>query len=330
MRIDRAMLAGLDRLRIAAPIPSSSNRPGDRRSRVRGRGLDIADFRPYTPGDDLRLVDWNIFTRLDAVLVRLFHEDRDLSLLVMIDASASMAFGTPRKIDHAGELAACLALLALRARERVRVTVARSTPGAVSERSEEWPERGGRAERANGEAPVRARLPERPVSARVKGDHIGAMALILDVLDRVEPAGVADLGAALGAEAEGGRSDHAVLLSDLLVEPELRESTLRRLATCARRPILLHVLGDSELTPDLEEGVLVDSESGEEIPIRGGRSARDAYASELARWRSEIETRCSELGIVYAPAFTTVPVRALMTGEMRRRQVTQAARGGGR
>ena len=289
MKIDRTIFSALETLRVAAPKPSASIRPGDRRSRARGRGLDIADFRPYVPGDDLRLVDWNIFSRLDAVLVRLFHEDRDLSIIVVVDASASMGFGTPRKLDHAGEIACCLSFLALRARERVRVVVAG----------------GGRA----------------------KGDHLGALPTIVEALERVEPTGMADLPASLAQEAERGRGDHAVLLTDLLVEPDVREATLRRLAALARRPVLLHVLGDSELAPNLEEAVLVDAETGEEVPVRGDKKG---YEAELARWRSEIETRCKELGILYAPAFTTVPARALMGDDLRRRGVTEAARGGGR
>jgi uncharacterized protein (DUF58 family) len=292
VRIDRGIFAGLESLRVAAPIPTTGGRPGDRRSRARGKGVDIADFRPYAPGDDLRMVDWNVFARLDAVLLKLFHEDRDLAIAIVIDASASMGFGKPRKIDHAGELAACLAFLALRGRERVRVVV------------------------ANG--------------ARAKGDQLGALAPIVDLLERSEPGGTADLAATLAREAERGRADHAVLLTDLLVEPDARELALRRLAACARRPVLLHVLGDSELAPDLEDGVLIDSETGEEVPVRGGRAALAEYESELARWRASIETRCRELGIVYAPAFTTVPARLLIGDELRRRRVTEAARGGGR
>ena len=291
MRIDRAIFAGLDSLRVAAPIPSAGGRPGDRRSRVRGRGLDIADYRPYTPGDDLRLVDWNIFARLEAVLIKLFHEDRDLSLLIVLDASASMGFGEPRKLDHAGELAACLAYLALRARERVRLVVG---------------------------------------NARVHGDQTGALVELLDALDRVDAAGGADLARALAGEAERGRSDHAVLLTDLLVEDDVREATLRRLAAAARRPVLMHVLGDGELTPDLGDGMLIDSETGEQVPVRGGRDVEKRYAAGLAQWRAGIEQRCGELGIIYAPAFTTVPARALIAGDLRRRQITQAARGGGR
>jgi uncharacterized protein (DUF58 family) len=289
MKIDRSIFGSLETLRVAAPKPSASIRPGDRRSRARGRGLDIADFRPYVPGDDLRLVDWNIYSRLEAVLVRLFHEDRDLSIIVVVDASASMGFGAPRKVDHAAELAACLAFLALRARERVRLVVS-----------------GG---------------------ARAKGDHLGALPTIVDVLERSEPAGAADLATTLGQEAERGRGDHAVLLTDLLVEPDVREATLRRLAALARRPVLLHVLGDTELSPDLEEAVLVDAETGEEVPVRGDTKG---YQAELGRWRAAIEQRCSELGILYAPAFTTVPARALMGDDLRRRGVTEAARGGGR
>ncbi|MGN6108388.1 MAG: DUF58 domain-containing protein [Kofleriaceae bacterium] len=294
MRIDRALFRGLDALRVAAPHRSTGARPGDRRSRVRGRGVDLADFRPYAPGDDLRLVDWSAFARLEAVLVRLFHEDRDLAIAVVVDASASMGFGAPRKLDHAGELAACLAFLALRSRERVRIAIAGPRGGSV------------------------------------RGDHAGALPAIVRALERAEAGGTVDLAAALAAEAERGRADHAVLLTDLLVEPEVREATLLRLAALARRPVLLHVLGDCELAPDLRDGVLVDSETGEQVSVRDSRAARRDYAAGLARWCAEIEARCGELAIAYAPAFTTVPARALIAGELRRRQITEATRGGGR
>jgi uncharacterized protein (DUF58 family) len=297
MRIDRKIFAGLDSLKVAAPLHSTGMRPGDRRSRVRGKGLDIADFRPYTPGDDLRLVDWNVFARLEAVLVKLFHEDRDISVLLVIDASASMGFGEPRKIDHAGELAACLAFLALRARERVRVSVAAAT---------------------------------RAASRMARGDHLGALLPIVDALDDVEPHGVADLAKTLAIELERGRTDHAMLITDLLVDDDVREATLRRLAAVARRSVLLHVLGDSELAPDLDDGILVDAETGEEVPVRAGKAAEQKYQEGLAKWRATIEKRCSELGILYAPAFTTVPARTLISGDLRRRRITEAARGGGR
>jgi len=304
MRIDRTIFSGLDTLRVASPMPSAGSRPGDRRSRFRGRGVELADYRPYTPGDDLRLVDWNVFARLEAVLTRLFHEDRDLSLIVVVDASASMGFD--RKAEHAAELAACLAFLALRTRDRVRVVV------------------------APGRGPKDGAASARPRADAARGDHTGALPAIVDLLERAEAGGTADLGAALAAEAERGRADQAVLLSDLLVEPDVREGVLRRLAGLAKRPVLLHVLGDGELAPDLDDGVLVDSETGEEVPIRGHRGAKKTYGDALAAWRAEIEARCTEIGIIYAPALTTVPARALIAGDLRRRRITEATRGGGR
>lgn len=296
MRIDRNIFAGLDTLRVAAPNHAAGGRPGDRRSRARGGGVELADFRPYAPGDDLRLVDWNIFARLESVLVRLFHEDRDLSVVIIVDASASMGFGTPRKLDHAGELALCLAFLALHARDRVRMVVA------------------GR--RAGG---------------HVKGERVTALPTIMQMLERIEPDGQADLAAALAGEVDRGRADHVLLLTDLLVEPDVREATLRRLASAGTRAILLHTLGDGELSPDLDDGaVMIDAETGEEVPVKGGRAAAKQYADGLATWRAEIEARCAALGVVYAPAFTTVPARALVSDDLRRRRITEAGRGGGR
>jgi len=296
VRIDRTIFAGLDTLRVAAPNPAAGGRPGDRRSRARGGGVEIADFRPYAPGDDLRLVDWNIYARLESVLVRLFHEDRDLSVAIIVDASASMGFGTPRKIDHAGELAVCLAFLALHARDRVRVVVAgRRTAGFV------------------------------------KGERVTALPMIMQMLERIEPEGQADLAQALAGEVDRGRADHVILLTDLLVEADVREATLRRLASCGTRAILLHTLGESELSPELDDGaIMVDAETGEEVPVRGGKAAQKKYADGLAAWRTEIEARCASLGIVYAPAFTTAPARQLISDDLRRRRITEAGRGGGR
>ena len=80
MRIDRLLLRRLAGLRFGARGLASGRRAGDRRSRVKGQGIEFADFREYGVGDDLKLVDWNVYERLGTVLVRLFHEDRNLRI----------------------------------------------------------------------------------------------------------------------------------------------------------------------------------------------------------------------------------------------------------
>lgn len=74
---------------------------GERRGPKRGSGVEFHDFRPYAAGDDLRYLDWNIFSRLDRLVLKLFIEEEDLCLHLLLDASRSMAFGEPSKLTYA-------------------------------------------------------------------------------------------------------------------------------------------------------------------------------------------------------------------------------------
>ena len=93
--IDGALMARLDRLDVVSRKIFSGKLQGERRSKRRGRSVEFADFRPYVHGDDLRFVDWNIYGRLDRLFLKMFLEEEDLSLLVLLDASASMGPSQP-------------------------------------------------------------------------------------------------------------------------------------------------------------------------------------------------------------------------------------------
>ena len=94
---------------------------GERRSLNRGAGMEFADYRVYEPGDDLRHVDWNIYARLDRLFIKLFHTDEDLSLVLLIDNSRSMEFGSPTKLTCAKQIAAALGYIALAHADSVAV-----------------------------------------------------------------------------------------------------------------------------------------------------------------------------------------------------------------
>src|SRR3954464_4785868 len=81
---------------------------GDRLSKRKGRGSEFADFRPYTIGDDLRFLDWNLFGRVDKLFLRLFLEEEDLHVHLLIDNSKSMEYGAPTKLRYAKQVAAAL------------------------------------------------------------------------------------------------------------------------------------------------------------------------------------------------------------------------------
>lgn len=92
-----------------------------RRTMQLGGGIEFADHREYTPGDDFRYLDWNVFARHDELLLKRFQEEEDLHVYILLDASRSMAFGKPAKFDFARQVGAALAYIALADLDRVAI-----------------------------------------------------------------------------------------------------------------------------------------------------------------------------------------------------------------
>lgn len=295
MRIDRAALSRFAALRLRAPGPATALQQGDRRSPFRGRGLEFADFRPYDAGDDLRLIDWNVYFRLGVALVRQFSEERSLSVKICLDVSASMGFGEPKKSDHAAQLAAMLAMIALGHRDPVVLACV------------------GGVER----------------SLRARAVNLDGLPELLHLLERTEPGGRGNAHTQLIAHLGSARSDRLFLISDLLHEDDEREALLRLCAASCPRPIVLHTLGADELTPDLEDiERVIDAETGEEFVIRDGREAAADYARGLATWLAGIEDRCRALGIQYIRSDVGGRPSDLVHGELYRKQVVEHGTGG--
>jgi uncharacterized protein (DUF58 family) len=294
VRVDRQRLAQFAELRLRAPGAATSVQAGDRRSSFLGRGLEFADYREYDPGDDIRLIDWNVYLRLGQVLVRQFNEERSLSIKICVDCSASMNFGEPRKADVAGQLAAVVSTVALAHRDPVTLICY-----------------GG---------------DRKPVKA--KAVNLDGMAEVLHILERVEPHGSGDPYAQLAAQL-AGRTDRLFLISDLLAETDAREQLLRLLAASSLHPVLLHVLGREELEPDLTDvSRVVDSETGEELVIKDGHGAEDEYREAIRQWLEEIHNRCRTLGIQYLQLTDADQLDAWIHGDLRRAKVVEHAAGG--
>lgn len=296
MRVDRTALARFAELRLHAPSVATSLQQGDRRSPFLGRGVEFADFREYDPGDDIRLIDWNVYLRLGQVLVRQFNEERSLSIKICVDVSASMGFGEPRKADRAAEVAAALSTIALVHRDPVVLVCF----GA-----------------------------DRP-PVRAKAVNFDGMAELVHVLEKVEPSGTADAYKQLAGQLGGGRTDRLFLLSDMLCAPEAREQQLRLLAASSLHPVLVHTLSKEELEPDLRDvSEIVDAETGETLTLREGADAEEAYQEGLQRWLEEIQARCKTLGIQYLqlpPEGSSLI--GFVEGDLRRVHVVETMAGG--
>jgi len=297
VKVDRALLGKVGALKVALNGLAVGSQLGDRRSPFRGRGMEFADHRPYRAGDDLRLVDWNVYNRLRKLLVRIFHEDRNLHIGLCLDCSASMGVGSPRKADHGATLTAAIGLIALKQRDTVTLSM------------------------AGGSAPA----------GRIRGHQPSSFARMLSALEGAEPSGAPDLSAGIRRLTERGRLDRAVLLSDMLVDEASVEATLRTLTTVAARPVLLHVLDRSEVAPDLKEGIeAIDSETGEVLHVGDHKGLHKAYQKALSDYLEHLRGRCAAFRVHYEVAYTNIPVQSLILDSLRRSRVVESARGGGR
>src|SRR4029079_18656472 len=118
---DEAFLRQLERLLLIMRSPVRGGLKGGRRSVKRGQSVEFADYRDYALGDDLRQLDWNVYARLERLFIKLFVEEEDVTVHVLVDASRSMDFGEPNKLTFARRAAGALAYLGLAHLDRVSV-----------------------------------------------------------------------------------------------------------------------------------------------------------------------------------------------------------------
>jgi len=119
---EREFLKRLEMLTLSARRLFRGDTRGERRSTVHGASVEFADFRPYVQGDDFRRIDWNAYAKFEQLMLRLFVEEQELPVHILLDCSNSMNYGTPNKFDYARRLAAALAYLALSNTDRVTFT----------------------------------------------------------------------------------------------------------------------------------------------------------------------------------------------------------------
>lgn len=278
--LDPALMQRLKLLTLRSRRRAAGTRAGERRSIRRGQSQEFADHRPYVRGDDLRFLDWHLFARLDTLWVKLFEEEQDRTVQVLLDSSASME---GEKLEYARQIAAAIGFVALGRSDRVLVA------GLTDALAHYSPPRRG----------MRNAVP------------------LFSSLEAVHPGGQTDLARALAAmpRQRGGRI--TLLFTDLLY-PDGAEAPLRRLVGTGGEVHLFHVLSPWELRPDLEgDLVLVDAETGEELAVSMSPAALDRYEATVREWLDEVESTARRLGIAYHRLVTSVPVEEVILTTLR-------------
>jgi uncharacterized protein (DUF58 family) len=287
--LDPEFVRELSLLRRRLQVDVRSGGAGEHLARRRGGSAEFREHRPYAPGDDLRRIDWLAFARSGAPVVKTFRAEEDVVVRLLLDASASLDFGNPKKLEVSKRIAAALSYLALSDSERVQVLATGSGSarglGAV-----------GEARRGQ-----------------------GALHRVLRELSAIEAVGAAPLSAALRGLAERGlRPGLLVVLSDFF-DPGPVSEELSRLKAQGHSVVLVHVLSRMELEPDFEGDLgLVDGETGQVVEVTMDASAIEAYLARLTGLVEELRAVARRLMGRYVRVVTDEPlegpVRRLVLG----------------
>ncbi len=280
------------RLNLAAKIIVRGLFQGLNPSLLKGCSIDFADLREYSPGDDLRLLDWKAYGRTDRFFVKQFEVERDASILFLLDASPSMSFASNgiSKFDYAKYLLAALAFIGSGQHDRVGLLI---SPG---QSTKILPPHRGRAH-------LHRLL--RQLSTAETNQDTAPFPVFQNPLGTIKKRAI------------------IVVVSDFLGNEGEITSFLRRVAFGGHSVILFHILDKAERELTFNGNIdFRDLESPFRQVMRVTDSLRDKYKQEVAKYCESLRAQCARLGVEYASIDTDTPYDvALVTYLMRRRRL---------
>ncbi len=283
--LDPAFLKKLEALSLVSKRVFAGQTKGERRSTKRGSSIEFADFREYTLGDDLRYVDWKAYGRLEKLFLKLFVEEEDLSIHLLVDTSQSMEFGSPvTKAVYARRLAAALGYIALSEYDRVLLA---SFSGGLGEMM----------------PPMRGKP--------------GIFPFFQFLETRMPTGGGTRFGDALAQYAARAKNvGIAVIVSDFFDETHVQG--IKALLSRRFQVVLLHVLDEEELHPTLTGDLrLVDSETGSIREVSISPHLLAQYEAQLQSFCAGLQALANRYNLDYVRASTGLPFEDVVLKSLR-------------
>ncbi len=286
--VDPKILMRIGNLELLAKTVVDGFINGLHRAPFFGASIDFAEHRGYVPGDDIRRVDWRLYARTDRYYVKQYEADTNTNFTILLDISRSMRFSSgtgPSKLEYASFLAACLAYLATRQRDRVGIITFDSDI-----------------------------VTHIPPSAK----HFDQ---VLHTLDRAKADRPGHLSAPLHKMAEHfKRRGILLLISDFYDEPGAVLDAIKPLKFLGNDLIVFHVLDPQEINFDYKDAsAFEDLESREQIPVVPD-SFRAQYRALIQEHIAALTAKFSEQRIDYALINTTEPLDRALFGYMSSRE----------
>lgn len=274
---DEGFLKRLELLQVIARRLFRGRQRAERKTRKVGSGLEFADHRDYSPGDDIRYLDWTVWVRLRSALIRLFEEDEDLPIRVIVDVSDSMSTRGAAKLRYAKQVGAALAYVGLANLDRVGLTC---MSGATH-----------------------VTLPA------IRGK--GRIFRVFEFLKSVDPGGPTDIRQGCSrVAAESAQPGLTIVLSDFY-DLEGAFEGLNLLRFRKHEPVAIQIIDPAEADPTTSglrgDVTLLDCEGGERRDVTMSPRALRAYADAHERFCAQLEQSCRSRGIGYVRANIDVP-----------------------
>ena len=288
--LDEEFLSKIDQLELVSRKVIMGKIHGERLTRKRGQSVEFADYRQYVAGDDLRMIDWNIFGRLERLFLKLFLEEEDLHVYILVDRSASMRFGKPSKLFYAKKVAAALGYIALANYDRLVLgTFGEGAPNMLG-------------------------------AMRGKRNILRA----LDFLARATAEGLTDGQSSLRSFAVSHRTKGIVILISDLFDKGGHEAALSYLLAGAHDVFVIQVLSPEELAPELAGDLtLVDAEDEDFTEVTISAPLLGRYKDTLSAFVGSVKEYCTRRGMTHILAPTTMSFETLVLDFLRQRGVVK-------
>jgi uncharacterized protein (DUF58 family) len=284
--LDPEFLKKIEALQLTARKVLAGRMRGERRSKRHGTSIEFADYRDYVRGDDIRHIDWNIYSRLEKLFLKLFVEEQELTLYLLIDTSKSMALGDPQKLLYAKRVAAALGYIGLLNNDKVGISAFHDN-------------------RLLTFTPTRGKA------------RTWAM---LQFLAELQGDGKTDLASACKAFALQQRLRGVVVLLSDLLDPRGFEDGLKWFLHRNHEVYVLHLLAEDELHPKINGHLeLVDSETGDRTEVTISRPLLRRYREMVDAFCTAVRGWCNGHGMIHMVTSTGTDFDQLILNYLRRR-----------
>jgi uncharacterized protein (DUF58 family) len=279
-------MARLDQLDVMSRKLLAGKMKGERRSKRRGQSVEFADYRNYVIGDDLRFIDWNIYARLDRLFLKLFLEEEDLALYILLDVTKSCDYGDPNKAMYLRKVAAALGYIGLV--NYNRVTICGIADGVVADT-------GG-------------------MRGRTK------VSQMIDFVGKLQPEGSGNLAEAAKRFALAHRQKGVLVVLSDFFDKGGYEAGLRYLSGGKYDLFAVQVLSPQEIDPELQGDLkLVDMEDADMAEVSITQPLMKQYKANLNAYCLALKDYITRRGGTYLFASTAVPFDTLVLNYLRER-----------